>query len=143
MPSRWREPQKPWAKKSPKTNVIARNLAMFFLCHGPVSRHGWNRDPLTRGGAPGRTGKQPDGSAKTGEVKLCTIWNAESLDEEGTPIRDEGSVTYSAALESACALDTAAARSPFAERVWREAARRRFRQASRTVVLGSPMYSSS
>src|SRR6266566_2737986 len=56
----------------------------------------------------GRTGKQPDGSAKTGEVKLCTIWSAESLDEEGIPIRDQGSVTYSAALESASALDTAA-----------------------------------
>ena len=84
----------------------------------------------------GRTGKQPDGSAKTGEVKLCTIWSAESLDEEGTPIRDEGSVSYSAALESASALDTAAARSPFAQRVWREATRRRFCQAPRTVVLG-------
>src|SRR5258705_13631789 len=84
----------------------------------------------------GRTGKQPDGSAKTGEVKLCTIWSAESLDEQGTPVRDEGSVTYSAALESACALDTAAARSPFAQRVWREATRRRFCQAPRRVVLG-------
>jgi hypothetical protein len=31
----------------------------------------------------GRTGKQADGSAKTGEVKLCTIWSAESLDEQG------------------------------------------------------------
>src|SRR6266446_3808859 len=68
----------------------------------------------------GRTGKQPDESAKTGEVKLCTIWSAESLDEQGTPIRDEGSVTYSAALESASALDTAAERSPFAQRVWRD-----------------------
>src|SRR6202023_211725 len=56
----------------------------------------------------GRSGKQPDGSAKTGEVKLCTIWSAESEDKEGTPIRDAGSVTYSAALESACTLDTAA-----------------------------------
>jgi len=84
----------------------------------------------------GRTGKQPDGSAKTGEVKLCTIWSAEAHDEEGTPIRDEGSVTYSAALESACAPDTAAARSPFAQRVWREATRRRFCQAPRRVVLG-------
>jgi len=83
----------------------------------------------------GRTGKQPDGSAKTGEVKLCTIWSAESRDEEGIPIRDEGSVTYSAALESASALDTAA-RSPFAQRVWREATRRRFCQAPRRVVLG-------
>jgi len=84
----------------------------------------------------GRTGKQADGSAKTGEVKLCTIWSAESRDEEGIPIRDEGSVTYSAALESAAALDTATARSPFAERVWREATRRRFCQAPRRVVLG-------
>src|SRR5207302_9539424 len=64
------------------------------------------------------------------------ISSAESLDAEGTPIRGAGSVTYSAAVESACALDTAAARSPFAQRVWREAARRRFCQASRTVVLG-------
>ena len=69
-------------------------------------------------------------------MKLCTIWSAESRDEQGTPVRDEGSVTYSAALESACALDTAASRSPFAQRVWREATRRRFRQASRRVVLG-------
>ena len=92
--------------------------------------------PLRAQQLAGRVGKQPDGSAKTGEVKLCTIWSAESLDAEGTPIRDEGSVTYSAALESASALDTAAMRSPFAERVWREATRRRFSQAPRTAVLG-------
>jgi hypothetical protein len=84
----------------------------------------------------GRPGKQPDGSAKTGDVKLCTIWSAETRDEEGIPVRDEGSVTYSAALESASALDTAAERSPFAQRVWREATRRRFCQAPRRVVLG-------
>jgi hypothetical protein len=92
--------------------------------------------PLRAEELAGRIGKQPDGSAKTGEVKLCTIWSAESLDEEGTPIRDAGSVTYSAALESASALDTAAARAPFAERVWREATRRRFCHAPRRVVLG-------
>jgi hypothetical protein len=92
--------------------------------------------PLRAEELAGRTGKQPDGSAKTGEVKLCTIWSAESLDEEGTPVRDEGSISYSAGLESASALDTAAARSPFAERVWREATRRRFCHAPRRVVLG-------
>jgi len=92
--------------------------------------------PLRAEELEGRTGKQPDGSAKTGEVKLCTIWSAEALDEEGTPIRDAGSVTYSAALESAVTLDTAATRSPFAQRVWRESTRRRFCQAPRTVVLG-------
>ena len=36
----------------------------------------------------GRRGKQEDGSAKTREVKLCTIRSAESRDEEGVPIRD-------------------------------------------------------
>ncbi len=80
--------------------------------------------------------KQADGSAKPGEVKLCTVWSAETLDEEGIPLRDEGSVSYSAALESASILDTAAQRSPFAQRVWREATRRRFCQARRRVVLG-------
>lgn len=84
----------------------------------------------------GRAGKQPDGSAKTREVKLCTVWSAESLDEQGTPVRDEGSVTYSAALESAATPDTATEPSPFAHRVWRESQRRRFGQAQRTVVLG-------
>ena len=92
--------------------------------------------PLRAEELAGRSGKQPDGSAKTREVKLCTIWSAESLDEEGTPIRDEGSVSYSAALESASALDTALTRSAFAQRVWREATRRRFCQAPRTAVLG-------
>lgn len=92
--------------------------------------------PLRAEELAGRSGKQPDGSAKTGEVKLCTIWSAESLDAEGTPIRDEGSVSYSAALESAWAADIAAERSPFAQRVGREARRRRFDQAPRQVVLG-------
>jgi hypothetical protein len=92
--------------------------------------------PLRAEELAGRSGKQADGSAKTGEVKLCTVWSAESLDEEGIPLRDEGSVSYSAALESASALDTAAQRSPFAQRVWREATRRRFCQVRRRVVLG-------
>jgi len=39
----------------------------------------------------GRKGKQADGSAKTREVKLCTVWSAEGRDEKGTPVRDEGS----------------------------------------------------
>ena len=51
----------------------------------------------------GRKGKQADGSAKTREVKLCTVWSAERRDKEGRPVRDEGSVTYSAAIESAAA----------------------------------------
>jgi hypothetical protein len=84
----------------------------------------------------GRAGKQPDGSAKTREVKLVTVWTAEGRDKEGTPVRDEGSISYSAALESAAARETDETPSEFAQRVDREARRRGFDQARRRVVLG-------
>jgi len=64
------------------------------------------------------------------------MWTAESRDEEGKPVRDPGSITYSAAIESATTLDTCPERSEFAERVLREATRRGFTDASRCVVLG-------
>ena len=83
-----------------------------------------------------RPGKQPDGSAKTREVKLCTVWSAEGRDEEGTPVRDAGSVTYSAAIESAASKDTDEMPSAFAARVAREAQRRGFARAARRAVLG-------
>jgi hypothetical protein len=84
----------------------------------------------------GREGKQPDGSAKTREVKLVTVWSAEGRDDEGTPVRDQGSVTYSAAIETAATHDTDEELSPFAQRVDREARRRSFDQAQRRAVLG-------
>jgi hypothetical protein len=64
----------------------------------------------------GRAGKQPDGSAKTREVKLVTVWTAERCDRRGIPMRDPGSVTYSAAIETAATPDTATTLSPFAQR---------------------------
>lgn len=84
----------------------------------------------------GRTGKQPDGSAKTREAKVVTVWTAESRDEESKPVRDPGSITYSAGIESAAALDTSLKRSDLAERVLREATRRGFTEAHRCAVLG-------
>lgn len=84
----------------------------------------------------GHAGKQPDGSAKTREVKLCTVWSAESRDPQNRPMRDEGSVTYTAAIESAATLDTDRVPSNFTQRVLREATRRRFTQAQRQVAIG-------
>ena len=92
--------------------------------------------PMRAAEVAGRAGKQPDGSAKTREAKLVTIWTAESRDAEGKPMRDPGSVTYSAAIESAATTDTSPDRSDFAERVLRESTRRGFTEASRCVVLG-------
>ena len=84
----------------------------------------------------GRAGKQADGSSKTREVKLCTVWSADSRDAEGRPVRDEGSVTYTAAIESAATLDTGQVSSEFTQRVLREATRRRCTEADHMVVIG-------
>ena len=62
----------------------------------------------------GRPGKQPDGSARTREVKLVVVRTAETRDEEGLPRRDPGSVTYSAAIGSAASRDTDPDPSAFA-----------------------------
>ncbi len=92
--------------------------------------------PMRAAAVAGRMGKQPDGSAKTREVKLVTVWSAEGRDADGTPVRDAGSVSYSAAIESAAQHDTQATPSAFAARVTREVTRRGFAQARRRVVLG-------
>jgi hypothetical protein len=92
--------------------------------------------PMRPSEVAGRAGKQPDGSAKTREAKVVTVWTAESRDEEGKPVRDPGSITYSAAIESAAALDTSPKRSDLAERVLREATRRGFTEAPRCAALG-------
>jgi len=83
-----------------------------------------------------RAGKQADGSAKTREAKLVTVWTAESRDEEGKAVRDPGSITYSSAIESASTPDTSPNLSEFAARVMREATRRGFTEAARPVILG-------
>lgn len=92
--------------------------------------------PLRPAEVAGRPGKQADGSAKTREVKLCVVWSAEDRDEKGRPVRDPGSVSYSAAIESAVAQETEPTYAEFYQRVEREAARRKLGQAKRLVVLG-------
>lgn len=92
--------------------------------------------PMRANELAGRPGKQPDGSAKTREVKLCISWSAEGRDERGMAVRDKGSVTSSAAIESAATLDTQLSLSDFAQRVQREADRCGFSRALRQVVLG-------
>jgi len=92
--------------------------------------------PMRKAELVDRLGKQADGSAKTREVKLCTVWSAEGRDADGVPVRDAGSVSYSAAIESTAARDTDATRSAYAQRVEREAGRRGFDRAGRQAVLG-------
>ena len=92
--------------------------------------------PVRKDELAGRAGKQPDGSARTREVKLVTLWSAQTRDKNGVPVRDAGSISYSAAIESAAQNDTDDMPSAFAARVQREAVRRGFDDANRRVVLG-------
>ena len=92
--------------------------------------------PMRPSEVAGRVGKQADGTAQTREVKVCAVWSAEGRAPDGTPVRDPGSVTYSAAIESAASRDTDPGPSAFAARARREATRRGFDRAGRRVVLG-------
>ena len=84
----------------------------------------------------GRKGKQKDGSSKTREAKMVDIWEANTTNERGIPVRDPGSVSDSAAIESASCPDLARECSDFTLRVEREAKRRGVSQACRIVVIG-------
>lgn len=92
--------------------------------------------PMRRDELAGRPGKGPDGSARTREMKVCAMWTAEARDRDGRPTRDEGSITYTAAIESAETRATDRLLAPFAQRVEREARRRGFDEVDRKVAIG-------
>ena len=75
----------------------------------------------------GRRGKQPDGSAKTQEVKLGAVFTQTRSDEEGQPVRDPESTTYVGSFE--CAGD-------FGQTVRQEALRRGLARAQKLVFIG-------
>ena len=83
--------------------------------------------PMTRHELSGRRGKQPDGSARTREVKLGCVFTQTSLDKEGRPVRDPDSTTFVGKIEPA---------EQFGEQLFAEAVRRGLDQAHRVVVLG-------
>lgn len=75
----------------------------------------------------GRKGKRPDGTAKTREAKVGCVFTQTQTDEKGKPVRDCGSASFVAAVETA---------GPFGWRLYAEAVRRGLFQAKRVVVLG-------
>lgn len=75
----------------------------------------------------GRKGKQPDGSAKTREVKLGCVFTQTQFNEQGRPVRDPASTTFTGAIETAHA---------FGQRLHAEAVRRGLYRARRVIFLG-------
>jgi hypothetical protein len=83
--------------------------------------------PMMRRELAGRKGRQPDGSARTREVKLGCVFTQQTTDDEGHPLRDPDSTTYLGTLENAEA---------FGLQLRQEASRRGLAQAPQTVFLG-------
>ena len=83
--------------------------------------------PVNKKEREGRTGKTEGQPARTREVKLGCVFTQTTTDEEGRPVRDEGSTSYVASIEPAEA---------FGLRLYTEAWRRGWSKARRKVVLG-------
>ena len=74
----------------------------------------------------GRAGKQPDGSAKTCEIKVGCTFTQTKTDENGLPVRDYASTSYLVSFEEA---------SEFGSQLRQEALRRGMGRADKVAVL--------
>ena len=79
--------------------------------------------PTETQGRPGKNGEQ----AQSREVKLGAVFTQTTIDEEGRPVRDEASTTYTGAIETA---------EQFGRRLYTEAWERGWSRAEKKVVLG-------
>lgn len=83
--------------------------------------------PVVKKETVGRQGKQEEQPAHTREVKLGCVFSQTTWDEEGYPIRDPHSTTYTGAIETA---------EEFGRRLYAEACQRGWSRALRKVVMG-------
>lgn len=83
--------------------------------------------PVVRAEVIDRRGKGEDGQAKTREAKLGCVFTQTTVDEDGKPVRDEGSTSYVGAIEMA---------EEFGRRIYAEAKRRGINRAETVCVIG-------
>jgi hypothetical protein len=83
--------------------------------------------PVTKWETVNRKGKQPDGTAKTREVKLGCVFTQVGTDDKGRPVREQGSTSYTGGIETA---------EVFGNRLYAEAVARGLPYAGLVVVLG-------
>jgi hypothetical protein len=83
--------------------------------------------PVVKAKTVGRQGKIEGQPAYTREVKLGCVFTQTGIDNEGRPVRDEDSTTYTAAIETA---------ESFGRRIYREACDRGWDRAKTKVVVG-------
>jgi hypothetical protein len=83
--------------------------------------------PVVKRETVGRLGKTKDRPAHTREAKLGCVFTQTAWDEEGYPIRDSDSTTYTGAIETA---------EEFGKRIYLEAWTRGWSRAEKKVVMG-------
>ena len=83
--------------------------------------------PVVASETEGRMGKIEGQSARTREAKLGCVFTQTATDDEGRPVRDEDSTTYTGAIETA---------ELFGRRLFAEAHNRGWNRAKRKVVIG-------
>jgi len=83
--------------------------------------------PVVAAETAGRVGKTPGRPPRTREVKLGCVFTQTATDDQGRPLRDEDSTTYTAAIEGA---------EEFGLRLYTEAWRRGWSRARKKVILG-------
>lgn len=83
--------------------------------------------PVVKKETVGRRGKSEGGQSKTREVKLGCVFTQTGVDQEGYPVRDEGSTSYTGSIEPA---------DEFGRRIYEEAMRRGMSRAKAVCVIG-------
>ena len=83
--------------------------------------------PVVKKETEGRAGKSDGQPAHTREVKFGCVFTQTGWDDEGYPIRNPGSTTYTGAIETA---------SQFGNRIYLEAWNRGWNRAEKKVVIG-------
>lgn len=98
-----------------------RGVSILYICADGTGI------PMAKAALAGRRGKQPDGSARTREVKLGCVFTQTHCNEQGLPVRDVDSTSFVGAIEGA---------DRFGWRLYTEAVRRGLNQADKVVILG-------
>ncbi len=83
--------------------------------------------PMVHSELEGRAGRAEGQPARTREVKLGCVFTQTTTDEQGRPMRDEASTTYTGAIESA---------EEFGHRLYTEAWERGWSRAAKKVIIG-------
>lgn len=106
---------------SPENAILIKSVPKMYVCMDGTGV------PMVKADVTGRQGKGETGQAKTREAKLGCIFTQTTVDKEGHPVRDEGSTSYTGAIETA---------EEFGNRIHSEAGRRGIDKAEMVCVIG-------